>query len=75
MEIAYDDGWKQEVKRELVTSALLGKTMVSKLPFKEPTGEQISLDTDFFEQVRNKKNPAPGPFEWEGTGKQKYRIW
>lgn len=57
----------------LVTTAQLGSTRVSKLPFVQPDGSSLSLDTDYFGQPRNPASPGAGPFA--NSGATKLKIW
>lgn len=62
LEIRMAGEWLQR-QRVLVTSGLLGKAATPDLPFVQPDGTLYCLDTDFTGKKRNRKNPAPGPFE------------
>jgi alpha-N-arabinofuranosidase len=75
LEINLDKSWITERKRDLVTSALLGRVIIPDLPFENPDGTKVSVATDYFGKPRNAENPAPGPFEDWKTGKQSIRVW
>jgi len=63
-----DKAWAKERKRKLVTTALLGKTAISGLPYQAPDGQPFQVTTDYYGKQRDKNNPAPGPFEDFKTG-------
>jgi len=66
------DGWFIEMKldgaisaqrtRKLVTTDLLGKAAIPNLPYEQPDGRPIQVNTDYLRKPR-KANPTPGPFE------------
>ena len=58
-----------------VTSELLGKAFIPKLPFENADGTSLSIDTDYFGTKRNTQKPFVGPLENLGTGKLKIKIW
>jgi len=74
VEIAFDKEWLTQ-KRKLITTPMLGKAVISNLPFENPDGSAIKIDTDYFGTRRNLSNPSPGPFEILNTGKQKIKVW
>lgn len=47
----------------IVTTALLGRTTVSKLPYEQPDGSPLRIDTDYFGRSRAGSQVTPGPFE------------
>jgi alpha-L-arabinofuranosidase len=73
--IAEDTAWRDEAKRNLVTTDLLGKAKVPNLPFENADGTPIRIDTDYFGAKRNEANPFPGPFETPTGGKQEIKVW
>lgn len=74
LEIALDKVWLSK-NRKLVSTASLKKAMVPDLPFENPDGSPLRIDTDYLGNKRNVSNPSPGPFEISGTGKQKIKVW
>jgi hypothetical protein len=40
-----------------------------------PDGSPVTIDTDYFGNQRNIKNPSPGPFEITKGGKQSLQVW
>jgi alpha-N-arabinofuranosidase len=75
LEMKYDPAWKTERTRKLVTSELLGRAIISNLPYEQPDGKPISINTDYFGRSRNESNPTPGPFENPGRGDVKLKVW
>ncbi|MBO9620553.1 MAG: right-handed parallel beta-helix repeat-containing protein [Niabella sp.] len=74
LQVNLNKNWLQQ-KRKLVTTGVLGKVIVPDLPFENPDGTALKIDTDYFGRKRNVANPSPGPFEIKETGKQKLWIW
>lgn len=74
LEITTDKHWLSGEKRKLVTTALLGQTVISKMLFENPDGSPLSIDTDFFGKPRSAENPFPGPFELPEGGKQVLKL-
>ena len=75
LDITLDKAWSVEQTRKLVTTELLGKAAISDLPYEQPDGRPIRIDTDYFGKQRNEKNPFPGPFEISKDGKQMLKVW
>jgi alpha-N-arabinofuranosidase len=75
LEFALDKNWGTAQTRKLVTTALLGKAAVPKLPYEQPDGSPLCLDTDYFAKARAEANPFPGPFELPEGGKQRLKVW
>ena len=64
-----------ERTRTLVTTELLGKAIIPNLPYEQPDGSGIRVDTDYFGKPRNEANPMPGPFEHPGAGRIVLKVW
>ncbi len=62
-------------KTTLVTSALLGNARIPNLPFENPDGSSLQIDTDYFGKNRDTQHPSPGPIENPGTGAQTIQVW
>ncbi|WP_344977115.1 right-handed parallel beta-helix repeat-containing protein [Compostibacter hankyongensis] len=75
LQARFDKGWMSGQKRKLVTAALLGKTVISGLPYEAPDGQPIRIDTDYYGKPRNKDNPAPGPFEDFRAGENLFDVY
>src|ERR1700722_6033254 len=61
-EIRFDGRWMRE-PHKMVASTLLGKAGIPDLPYEQPDGSPIRIDTDYLGKSRNEANPTPGPFE------------
>lgn len=70
-----DKTWIKERHRKLVTTALLGKTINSGLPYEQPDGKPIRIITDYMGKRRNTGNPSPGPFENFTTGLNAFKVF
>ena len=68
LEITLDKTWSTERTRKLVTTEWLGKAKVAELPYENPDGSPLRIDTDYLGKPRNLENPTAGPFENPGTG-------
>jgi hypothetical protein len=64
-----------KVKTRTVTTGLLGKTVVSDLPFENRDGTQVIINSDYFGTKRNSANPTPGPVERPKSGEVEIEIW
>jgi hypothetical protein len=58
-----------------VTTELLGKARISGAAYENPDGSPIIIDSDYFGNKRNERNPTAGPFESSGTGLLRMIIW
>jgi hypothetical protein len=59
----------------IVTSALLGKALVSQAGFENSDGSPLAVDTDYFGRKRDTAHPTAGPFEAPGKGQLKLKVW
>ena len=75
LKIDFEKEWTATEPRRLVTSAWLGRTAISDLPFENPDGSPIRIDSDYLGKHRPESNPTPGPFEFPGFGVRILRIW
>jgi hypothetical protein len=57
-----------------VTTALLGKAKIPGLPYENPDGSPLKIETDYFGKPRDAAQPTPGPFENPGAGAQVLRV-
>ena len=73
LEIAFD-GASGARKRQLVTSALLGKAAIPDLPYELADGSPVRIDRDYFGKTRRASGPTPGPFESPGTGPLELKV-
>lgn len=74
LEITVDAAWSTERTRKLVTTYLLVKALVPHLPFENPDGSPLPIDTGYFGKPRNPANPSPGTFENPGKGKLMIKV-
>jgi len=65
----------KNMENPFITTAFLGRTKISRLPFENPDATSLQIDTDYFDNMRNDKNPTPGPFEDITTGKVRLEVW
>jgi len=75
LHITLDKAWCEKQPRQLVTTELLGRAKVPDLPYEQPDGSPLRIDTDYFGKKRPAKNPTPGPFENPGEGKLILKVW
>jgi len=75
LELTLDPAWAKGATRQAVTTELLGRTAVAKLPYENRDGSPLKLDRDFLNQARPAENPLPGPFGTWKTGPQKIPVW
>ena len=75
LSISLDPGWRDEQKRNTITTKLLGKAIVPNLPFVQPDDSPYRIDTDYFGNKRQAENPHPGPFTALKKGKQTIKVW
>jgi alpha-N-arabinofuranosidase len=75
LQLTFDHAWAAERSRKLVTTELLGKAAIPKVPYERPDGTSIRINTDYFGKSRNESNPTPGPFENPGQGDLKFKVW
>jgi alpha-L-arabinofuranosidase len=75
LKIKYKKTWTSGASRELVTSASLGKAAIPDLPYEQPDGAPLRIDTDYFGKSRDESNPTPGPFERPGFGDLNLKLW
>ena len=71
--LAENEAWRSEAKGKLVTTKLLGRTKVTDCAYENPDGSRLRVNTDYFGEHRNKKDPFPGPFEKVASGEIK--VW
>ncbi len=61
------------MQNKLVTTGLLGTTIISEAIFENPDGAPYRINEDYFGNSRNERNPSPGPFE--NLEKRTYKVW
>ncbi len=60
---------------QVVTTARLGKTLVSRAAFENPDGSPLTITTDYFGRPRDPANPGVGPFSGLQPGRQEIKVW
>jgi alpha-N-arabinofuranosidase len=65
----------QKSNSALITTELLGKAKIPRLPYENPDGSPLKIDTDYFDRPRSPSSPTPGPFEKPGSGSLKLKVW
>jgi alpha-N-arabinofuranosidase len=75
LDLTLDGAWATERTRRLVTSKLLGRAAIPNLPYVNPDGSRLKLETDYFGHERNAQNPFPGPFEIPEGGSHSLKVW
>ncbi len=73
--ITEDAAWRDEVKRKLVTTDLLGKAKIPNVFYENPDGTPFKIDIDYVGRKRDTGNPFPGPFEVAQSGTQTFKVW
>jgi alpha-N-arabinofuranosidase len=75
LDMKFDPGWADGKSRKVVTTAILRKAVIPNLPYENPDGSPIRIDTDYSGKSRNESSPTPGPFERPGHGEQEIKVW
>jgi hypothetical protein len=65
----------EQANTSLVTTARLGSAAIPSLPYQNPDGTPLQIDTDYLANRRSPTNPTPGPFENPGTGSLRIKVW
>ncbi len=65
----------QKAAAALVTTEKLGKARIPGLPYENPDGSPVRIDTDYFGKKRNETRPSPGPFEAPAEGRLELKVW
>lgn len=63
------------MKNQVVNTDLLGKAIIPDQGFENPDGTEITIDTDYFGERRDLKNPFPGPFSSRGQENIRVQVW
>lgn len=58
-----------------VATPLLGKALISKVPYVNPDDSPLKVNTDYFGQRRSSSRPTPGPFEKPDKGPRGLKVW
>ena len=65
----------ERMKNRVVSTEMLGRTIIPDQRFENPDGSDLLIDNDYFGQERNLKNPFPGPFSLKGQEIIHIRVW
>jgi len=65
----------RDSQRLLVTTKLLGNTIIAGSTYENADGSPLQIDRDFLGKERSLANPFVGPFEDPGEGRIKIRVW
>jgi len=74
LHVNHDKAWLQRERRP-ATTQMLGKAKTPNLSYLNYNGQALMIDTDYFGNKRNIKNPYPGPFIEPEDGRQAIRVW
>ncbi|NJN25747.1 MAG: DUF1565 domain-containing protein [Cyclobacteriaceae bacterium] len=69
-----NDSYKN-VKNVQVSTEMLGEAFQPEVPFLNPDGGQIRIDTDYFNVARDQEKPAAGPFQKLEAGSNTMKLW
>jgi alpha-N-arabinofuranosidase len=75
LSMAVETAWRDAAKRPLVSGSMLGKAKIPDVPFENPDGSPVRIDTDYFGRKRHSTKPFPGPFEAPGNGVGVVKVW
>lgn len=70
-----DKDWVKGRARKLVSTEILGKTVVSNLPYENRDGSSLAITRDYLNKNRNENNPYPGPFEIVDAEEIDVKVW
>jgi alpha-L-arabinofuranosidase len=74
LQIEINREWLQSHPK-LVTTKLLGRTVISDLPFENADGTLLLIDRDYLDRKRDVSAPLPGPLEERRDGKISIQVW
>lgn len=60
---------------EIINTLLLGKAIIPDANFENPDGSSLTIDSDYFGNLRSKKNNFTGPFNNLKPGSLKLKVW
>jgi hypothetical protein len=63
------------VQRNVVTTELLGKAVVTSAAYEQWNGKPYQLDTDYFGNKWPENRPSPGPFALTGEKEIRVKVW
>jgi hypothetical protein len=75
LSMTMEPAWYAGTKREIVTTASLGKVAVPGLAYVRPDGSPLRFDRDYFGLTHQPDNPGCGPFASPPGGNASLRLW
>lgn len=75
LNIKLDTEWSKRQSRPVVTSALLGKTALTGLPYVQADNSSYRINSGYFGRERDSHNPFPGPFAQPKNGQNELKVW
>ena len=75
LHVVLDTASLAEKRFDPITTDLLGVARVPGLPYVNPDGSSLRIDTDYLGKNRDETIPSPGPFELPTSGVRELRIW
>ncbi len=73
LEIVLDES-PSRVNTSIITTKSLGETVMAHLPYENPDGSELCINTDFNGNERDPGNPMVGPFEKIDHGKFRIKL-
>ncbi len=75
LRVRLDASWAAEAGAVPVTTELLGRAKIPDLPYVNPDGSPLRIDTGYFGKTRDGEAPFPGPFASPEDGEQQLAVW
>jgi hypothetical protein len=75
LEMNVNPAWQEKVKRDVVTTELLGQAKVPNAPFGHPDGTPYRIHTDYFGKKWPENIPSPGPFALTGEKGINFKVF
>jgi alpha-L-arabinofuranosidase len=74
LHLSLETGWRGDITRAPVTSERLGKAAIPELPWENPDGTPVRIDSDYSGRKRDGDNPPPGPL-LPAAGEDRIKVW
>lgn len=75
LSVSFDRTWRDEIRRNLVTTERLGKAAIPGMAYEEPDGSALRVEIDYLGSKRDAENPFPGPFEVALQSDMAVKVW
>jgi alpha-N-arabinofuranosidase len=75
LHMTLDNAAVAKLSRQLITTERLGRAQVPDLPYEQPDGSAVHINTDYFAQKRPGQNPTAGPFEKREDSRVVLKVW